>query len=108
MDVLLVVVVGRLDERDAVAGDAVLVHERADADGVRAEVGAELPSCAGDMIIPARSASCAVSGEYGVFRWITTVYLPDAVTVSIGAISLARTEPFRVWSARASSRRPPR
>src|SRR5262245_26653774 len=46
------------------------------------------------MIIPARSASWAVSGEYGVFTWIVTVSGPDTETESIGEISLARNEPF--------------
>jgi hypothetical protein len=48
------------------------------------------------MIIPARSANCAVSGEYGVFRWMTTLYWPDADTLSMGEISLARAEPVSV------------
>ncbi len=50
----------------------------------------------GDMIIPARSASCAVSGENAVFRCRTTVFAPFVSTEEIGEISLARVEPFRV------------
>ena len=46
----------------------------------------------------ARSASCAVSGEYGADRWKTTVYGPEAVTLLTGEISLARAEPLSVWS----------
>ena len=42
VDVLPVVVVRRLDHGDVVAGDAVVVHERADADRLLAEVVAEL------------------------------------------------------------------
>src|SRR5262249_49956000 len=41
-DVFLVVVVGRLDQGDVVAGYAVVEHERADADRFRPEVVAEL------------------------------------------------------------------
>ena len=61
--------------------------------GSVANLSPSLSSCAGDMIIPARSASCAVSGEYGDFRWMTTLEAPTAVTVSIGEISLARATP---------------
>jgi len=50
----------------------------------------------GDMIIPARSASWAVSGENGVFRWRTTVFAPLVATEAIGEISLARVEPLSV------------
>ncbi len=46
------------------------------------------------MIIPARSANCAVSGEYGVDRCRMTL-LPLASIDWIGEISLLRTEPFR-------------
>ena len=42
VDVLLVVVVGRLHDRDAVAGDPVVVHEGADADRVGRELVAKL------------------------------------------------------------------
>src|SRR5436309_1837044 len=66
--------------------------------GLVANLSPSLSSWAGDMIIPARSANCAVSGEYGVFRWVTTVYAPRALTPSIGEISLARADPFSVWS----------
>ena len=52
-------------------------------------------SAFGDMIIPARSASCAVSGENGCFRCRTTV-LPLTSTEAIGEISLARVEPLKV------------
>src|SRR3954468_10284653 len=52
----------------------------------------------GDRIIPARSASCAVSGEYGDFRCKTTVVAFGAATELIGEISLARTDPFSVRS----------
>ncbi len=45
------------------------------------------------MIIPARSASWAVSGEKGCFRCRVTV-LPLASIDAIGEISLARTEPW--------------
>ena len=51
-------------------------------------------SAFGDRIIPARSASCAVSGEYGDFRCRTTVVAFGASTELIGEISLARTEPL--------------
>src|SRR5919199_1251111 len=66
--------------------------------GLDANLSPSLSSCAGDITIPERSANCAVRGEYGVFRWMTTVDTPCAVTLSIGEISLARVEPFSVWS----------
>ena len=50
----------------------------------------------GDRIIPARSASWAVSGENGAFRCRTTVFAPLASTEAIGEISLARVDPLRV------------
>ena len=56
VDVAPVVVVGRLDHRDAVADDAVVEHERADADGIGAEV---VPSLSN----PARSLDPAL------FNW---------------------------------------
>src|SRR5690348_4615984 len=60
---------------------------------------AKLPpdaSAFGERIIPARSASCAVSGEYGAERCRTTVVAFGAETVLIGEISLLRTEPVNV------------
>src|SRR5919204_4412524 len=60
--------------------------------GLVANLSPSASSCFGDMIIPARSASCAVRGEYGAFRWITTVDAPDVSTVSTGESSLARVE----------------
>ena len=47
------------------------------------------------MIIPARSASCAVNGENGCFRCSTTE-LPLTSTDAIGEISLTRVEPLKV------------
>ena len=44
------------------------------------------------MIIPARSASCAVSGANGPFRRSLTVYGPGVSTAVTGASSLARAE----------------
>src|SRR5690348_3761694 len=60
-----------------------------------------VPSAAsafGDMTMPARSASCESSGEYGVERCRTTVLEPWVETDLIGEISLARTDPFKVRS----------
>src|SRR2546423_11930686 len=62
--------------------------------GFDANLSPSAPSCFGDMTIPARSASCAVSGEYGVFSLIWTVSGPLAATDSIGEISLARGDPL--------------
>jgi hypothetical protein len=64
--------------------------------GAVANLSPSAASAFGDMIIPARSASWAVSGEYGVFRWRITVFAPLVATDPIGEISLARVEPFSV------------
>src|SRR5207249_4235181 len=66
--------------------------------GLVANLSPSLSSCAGDMTIPERSANWAVSGEYAFLRWMTTVDWPDAVTLSIGEISLARADFGSVWS----------
>src|SRR5437870_2693671 len=52
-----------------------------------------LATCVGDNTTPSVVARVAVSGVNGVFRWITTVYGPGAVTVSTDEKSLARDEP---------------
>src|SRR5262245_53574064 len=55
-----------------------------------------LANCVGESTIPAGVARIEVRGEYGLFRWITTVDGPAAVTVSIGSRLLATLEPGRV------------
>src|SRR5215472_7922855 len=66
--------------------------------GLVANLSPSLLSCVGDMIIPARSANCAVNGEYGDFRWMVTLFAPFATMLSIGEISLARADPLSVRS----------
>ena len=85
VDGALVVVVGRLDHGDVVAGDAVVEHERADADRIgRRSCRRAWRAASATCTTPSIVASVAVSGVNRVFRWITTVYGPDAVTLSIG------------------------
>src|ERR1044071_7642067 len=63
--------------------------------GFWAKLAPSLESAAGDRIIPARSASCAVRGENGDDRCNVTV-LQDASIELIAEISLLRTEPGKV------------
>ena len=65
VDVLLVVVVGRLDHGDVVADDAVVEHERADADRIRREVVAEL----GQLRRRQDVRVLPVNVESRAFRW---------------------------------------
>ena len=57
----------------------------------------DLVAAAGDTGMPARSASCAVSGENGALRRRRTVSGSTTSTAFTDSSSLLRLEPFIVW-----------
>jgi hypothetical protein len=64
--------------------------------GFVANLSPSASSCLGDRIIPARSASWAVSGEKRSLSCSRTVFALTTSTDATGASSLARAEPVRV------------
>jgi hypothetical protein len=64
--------------------------------GLVANLSSPALSAAGDMIMPARSASTAVSGTNAVFRWMVTVIGSVASTEATLDSSVLRADPDSV------------
>ena len=96
MDIVLVPVIGEFLDHDAVLLHALDEFVGAGANGFSPNLSPASFAALGETIMPARSVSCAISGENGAFRLRRIVSGSTTSTVSI-APSFRLAERARSW-----------